>query len=151
MFAALFEVIHCFKNILFRGKGLECLLHFRDYNISKENSSTNMDQLWLTITLILINPQTFSAKYNVIRLTQNLEDKGFEEDTDLGELVAEQVVDSPAACGQLCQANPVCRSVMLMGQLCRMFGYAHECPMTTVVSIAHKSHYPPGNHHTSHL
>ena len=61
------------------------------------------------------------AQRHIIRLTENMVQQIFDEDIGLGEVVAEQVVNSQEACGQLCQANPACRSVMLMGQLCRMF------------------------------
>ena len=58
---------------------------------------------------------------HVVRLTHKLKEQGFEEDLDFGEVVVEQKVSSSAECGQLCQAHPVCHSVMLLGQLCRMF------------------------------
>ena len=74
------------------------------------------------VILAFISVHVVYAHKHVIRLTQSLARQRFEEDIDLGEAISEKVMDSPAACGQLCQANPACRSVMLMGQLCRMFG-----------------------------
>ena len=61
------------------------------------------------------------SKRHVIRLTQKLRQHGYHEDINLGELDAEAMADYPAACQRLCQENPACRSVMLVGKLCKCF------------------------------
>ena len=65
------------------------------------------------------------SKQYVIRLTQKLIQQGYHEDINLGELDAEAVVDNPAACQRLCQENPACHAVMLVGKLCQMFPNSH--------------------------
>ena len=74
------------------------------------------------IWLVIIDIHLCSSKTHVIPLTQNLKDQGYEEDLNLGEIIAEQLVESPVACGLLCEGNPACKSVMMVGQSCRMFG-----------------------------
>ena len=70
------------------------------------------------------------AHKHVIRLSPCLSQQGFYDYMELGEVVAEHEVDSLVECGQLCQANPACRSVMLMGQLCRMCGQKIISPVS---------------------
>ena len=84
------------------------------------------------VILAFVSVHVVYTHKHVIRLTQNVARKGFEEDLDLGEVISEKMVDSPVACGQLCHANPACRSVMLMGQLCRMFGQL-MLPVSTLI------------------
>ena len=74
------------------------------------------------------------AKHHIIRLTAKLRQQGYHGDITLGEVIAEALVDSPAACGRLCEDNPVCHSVMLAGQLCRMFA-ASQCPVSYCLII----------------
>ena len=68
------------------------------------------------------------SKRHVIKSTRALRQQGYHGDIDLGEVIAEVMVDSPEACGRLCEQNPVCHSVMVMGQMCRMFSTSH-CPV----------------------
>ena len=58
------------------------------------------------------------AKRHVIQFTTKLRQLGYNRDIDLGEVIAEAMVDSPAACGRLCEAHSTCNSVMLVGNLC---------------------------------
>ena len=51
-----------------------------------------------------------------------MREQGYHRNIALGEVIAEAMVDSREDCGTLCQEHPVCQSVMLVGQLCRMFG-----------------------------
>ena len=90
----------------------------------------------LSADIIVLHFLCTVAKKHVIRLNDSLRDQGFQEDIDLGEVVGEQVVDSKAACGRLCGENPACHSVMLMGQLCRMFGY-QNCPAQTTEAVSY--------------
>ena len=64
-------------------------------------------------------------KRHVIRLTPELWKQGCHREINLGEVVDEAMVDSSKACGRLCEENPVCDSVMLMGKLCRMYTTSH--------------------------
>ena len=69
-----------------------------------------------------------AAKKYVIRspkLNQTLE---------LGEVLAEKTVESAAACGQLCAADPVCHTVMLIGQQCLLFSYWYSHCRTNVTN-----------------
>ena len=70
--------------------------------------------------IVFAGIEVVMAKTHVVRLTPKLEQEGFRADLNLGEVVAEQVVASPAECGRLCEENLACGSVMLMGRLCRM-------------------------------
>ena len=82
----------------------------------------------LTLSLVVI-----AAKKHVIRspkLNQTLE---------LGEVLAEKTVESAAACGQLCAADPVCHTVVLIGQRCLLFLYLFShCPaeVSTAPSVS---------------
>ncbi len=76
------------------------------------------------------------SQRHVIRLTPKLRKQGYTEDIDLGDLLSEAAVDSPEACGKLCEENPSCHSAMMMGQLCRLFAYRHQCPPKPAVSIS---------------
>ena len=69
------------------------------------------------------------SKHHIIRLTAKLRQQGYHGDIALGKVIAEALVNYSAACGRLCEDNPVCHSVMLAGQLCRMFA-ASQCPVS---------------------
>ena len=86
----------------------------------------------VTILLVLLCPTLILSKQVIIQITQKLRKQGYHKDINLGKVIAEGVVDSPASCGRLCEANPACHSVMLMGQLCRMFQTSH-CPVSTAI------------------
>ena len=88
------------------------------------------------IVIVLCVVHLICAKQQVIiRNNHKLKQLGFNEDVNLGEVVAEQVVDSPAECGNLCNESLACGSVMLMGRLCRMFAPV-KCEATHRVSCA---------------
>ena len=61
------------------------------------------------------------GKKHVIRLTPKLDQQGYQGDLELGDAIAEAMVDSPEACGRLCEEHSACSSVMLTGQLCMLF------------------------------
>ena len=88
----------------------------------------NFDKLFILLNII----STALAHKEVTHLPPYLSQQGFYDYIELGEVVAEQVVDSPAACGQLCQANPACSSIMMMGTLCRMYGQKIISPVSII-------------------
>ena len=61
------------------------------------------------------------GKKHVVRLTPKLDQQGYQGDIELGEVIAETIVDSPEACGMLCEEHSACSSVMLTEQLCMLF------------------------------
>ena len=89
----------------------------------------NFDKLLVLLEIITAS----LAHKHVICLPPYLSQQGFYDYIELGKVVAELVVDSPAACGQLCQANPACCSVVLMGQVCRMYGQKLISPVSIIV------------------
>ena len=73
-------------------------------------------------------------KQHIVQLTTKLRQQGYHRDINLGEVIAETIVFSPEACGRKCEANPFCDSVMLVGNLCRMFATLH-CPVGQTVCL----------------
>ena len=65
------------------------------------------------------------GKKHVVKLTPKLDQQGYKENIELGEVIAEAMVDSPEACGRLCEDNSPCSSVMVTGQLCMLFPLLH--------------------------
>ena len=65
-------------------------------------------------------------KKHVIEVTPKLEQQGYTGDIELGEVINEAIVDSPAACGILCEESSTCHSVMMVGKLCRLFPLKHS-------------------------
>ena len=86
----------------------------------------------VTTLFVLLCPTLILSKQVIIQITQKLRKQGYHKDINLSEVIAEGVVDSPASCGRLCEGNPTCHSVMLTGQLCRMFQTSH-CPVSTTI------------------
>ena len=91
--------------------------------------------IMVMLVVVVVVVSGVLAKQHVIRSSTRLKQLGFEEDVNLGELVAEQVVASPAECGRLCKENLACGSVMLMGRLCRMFASV-ECEVRFLGKIS---------------
>ena len=87
----------------------------------------------VTTLLVLLCPTVILSK-QVIQMTPKLRKQGYHRDINLSEVIAEGVVDSPASYGRLCEANPACHSVMLIGQLCRMFQTSH-CLVSTIYHL----------------
>ena len=94
--------------------------------------SQNMDNgtvRVIAIGIILQLPMTLVlSKEHIIQITPTLRQLGYHRNIDLGEVIAEDVIDSPEACGRLCIENPDCNSIILIGNLCRMFPTSH-CPV----------------------
>ena len=65
------------------------------------------------------------GKHHVIKLTQHLIEGGYNGNIDLGEVIAEAVVDSQAACGKMCAKNSACNSVLLMEGLCQLLSASY--------------------------
>ena len=82
---------------------------------------------FLGLLLLLFLPFVLLQRH-VIQLTSALRQQGFTTDIDLGEIISEAVADSPEACRTKCETNAACQSVMLVGQLCRMFA-PPTCPV----------------------
>ena len=66
-----------------------------------------------------------STKRHVIKITPGVWIQEYHRYIDLGKVFAEAMVDSPEACGRLCEENPVCASVILVGKLCRLLTKSH--------------------------
>ena len=66
------------------------------------------------------------GKKHVVKLTPKLCQQGYQGDIELGEVIANTMVDSQEACGRLCEENSECSSVMLTGQLCMLFPLLHS-------------------------
>ena len=66
------------------------------------------------------------GKKYAVKLTPKLDQQGYKGNIELGEVIAEAMVDSPEACGRLCEENSACSAVMLTGQLCMLFPLLHS-------------------------
>ena len=66
------------------------------------------------------------GKRYVVKLTPKLDQQGYQGDIELGEVIAEAMVDSQEARGRLCEENSECSSVMVTGQLCMLFPLLHS-------------------------
>ena len=73
------------------------------------------------VFVLLLSLSLVLSTRHVIRNTQTLRQQGYHAGIDLGDVIAEAVVDSREACVGLCERHTACKSIMLIGQLCRMF------------------------------
>ena len=91
----------------------------------------------LLLLVILFVSLVFTfGKQHVIKVTPKLEQQGFAGDIELGEVINEAIVDSPAACGIPCEESPTCHSVMMVEKLCRLFPLINSnCPVSRLISL----------------
>ena len=76
------------------------------------------------------------GKKHVVKLTPKLDQQGYKKNIELGEVIAEAMVDSPEACGRLCEENSACSSVMLTGQLCMLLPLLHpNCKVMEILCL----------------
>ena len=94
----------------------------------------------LFILALYVSVVSTFVTQHVIEVTPKLEQRGFTGDIELGEVIDEATVDSPAACGILCEESPTCHSVMMVGKLCRLFPLKKSsCLVSHLISVIHFS------------
>ena len=99
-------------------------------------SQKQSHSLFLLIVLHTCVMFSFGKKH-VVWLTPKLEQQGYQGDIQLGDVIAEAKVDSPEACGRLCEENSACSSVMLTGQLCMLFPlFNPNCKVLDILCFA---------------
>ena len=94
----------------------------------------------LVIFALYVSVVSTFVRQHVIKVTPKLEEQGFAGDIELGEVIDEAIVDSPAACGILCEKSPTCHSVMMVGKLCRLFPLKNSsCLVSHLILFIHFS------------
>ena len=120
-------IFHLQKSLVRRGQN-QCWIATKHMQINCTLCRRYIQTMWLGILILQFCVLGMVCQLNVIRLTSKLQRQGFYKDLELGDVISEAVVDSPGKCGALCQQNPACHTVMMMGQLCRLFA-EKQCPV----------------------